>query len=301
MTTIDLALLPPFLAVAELGSFSAAAKRLGLEKSSVSRAVARFERVVGATLFHRTTRRVVLSGAGQAVYGRLREPFASLEGAVKALAGLAEAPAGRVVVTAPIDFGAAFVADVVARFVGLYPDVEVDLRLANEVLDLVAGGFDAAIRISTKRLRDSTMKARIVGQVRLGLFASPAYLERWGVPRTPAETEGHAFIVFPSTKRLRLTGPGGALDLATAGRVSCNDMFFVHHAVLSGIGLGVLPHFLADREVARERMVNLFPSWTAVSGNIWFLTPASRMPSRAVVVFRELLSETLALKGMTPA
>lgn len=234
-------------------------KRLELEKSSVSRAVARFERVIGATRFHRTTRQVVLSGAGEAVYGRLREPYASLEGAVRGLAGLNEARAGRFVVTAPIDFGAEFLADFVARFIALYPDVEVQLRLANEVLDLAAGGFDAAIRISTKRLRDSTkrlrdstMKARNVGQVRLGLFASPAYIERWGVPRTPVETEGHAFIVFPRTKALRLTGPGGALDLARVGRVSCNDMFFVHHAVLSGVGLGVLPHFLADREAWRS-------------------------------------------------
>lgn len=298
MTTIDLGLLQPFLAVAELGSFSAAAGRLGLEKSSVSRAVARFERAIGTALFHRTTRRVVLSGAGQSVYARLREPYASLEGAVKGLAGLAEAPTGRLVLTAPADFGAAFVADVVARFVELYPEVAVELRLTSEVLDLVAGGIDAAIRISTKRLRDSTMKARNVGQVRLGLFASPAYLQRRGVPRTPADTAGHAFIEFPSTRALRLAGPSGVLDLTTAGRVSCNDMFFVHHAVLAGIGLGVLPHFLAEREVSRERMVNLFPTWTAISGSIWFLTPASRMPSRAVAAFRELLVESLALKQM---
>ena len=203
------------------------------------------------------------------------------------------------VLTAPVDFGAAFVADVAASFVALYPNVELELRLASDVLDLVAGGFDAAVRISTKRLRDSAMKARNLGQVRLGLFASPEYLARRGVPRSPAELDAHPFIVFPSTETVRLMGPSGTTDLATSGPVSCNDMFFVHHAVLSGIGLGVLPFFLAEREVARDRMVNVLPGWTTLHGSIWLLTPGSRAPSRAVAAFRELLVKSLALKGMS--
>lgn len=302
MTTIDIALIPPFLAVADCGSFSAAARRLKAEKSSVSRAVARLERAMGAPLFLRSTRKVALSSTGQVVYARLREPFSSMEGALQDLANLTDAPSGKILITAPTDFGSVILPDVVARFLARHPHVEVELRFGSALQDVVGGGFDVAIRIAPKPLRDSSMKARNVGEIQLGLFASPLYIEQNGAPKTPQEAASHSSVVFPSTRSLALTGPkGDALKLTSKGRVACDDMFFVHHAVLSGLGLGVLPRFLGDPEVARGRLVRLLPAWSVLSGHIWFMTPGGREVSRAVSRFRDLLIESLAMRGMRPS
>ena len=298
MSSIEIALLPPFVAVAELASFSAAAKRLRVDRSSISRSIARLEALVGAPLIHRTTRRVALSEAGKALYARLRDPLAGLENAVRDLAGFLQGPRGRLVVTAPSDFGAVFLSDVVARFTRLHPEVEVDVRLTSTLLDFVADGIDAAIRISAKRLRDSALKISRVGQIELGVFASPAYLERRGMPRTPAQSTEHEWVVFPSTKTTLFTRTGGTEELTARGRIACDDMFFVHHAVLNGIGLGVLPLFLADADVTRGRMTRIFPEWVATSGSLWFVTPAATVVSGAVAAFRELLVESLAQKQM---
>ena len=136
MATIPLDLIPPFLAVAELGSFSTAAKRLGVEKSSVSRAVARLEQGVGDRLFLRTTRRVSLTDAGRSVRDQLREPHANLDAALRAVLDTASQPRGRIVVTTAVDFGAAILAEALARFVRRHPHVEVDVRASGQYLDL---------------------------------------------------------------------------------------------------------------------------------------------------------------------
>jgi DNA-binding transcriptional LysR family regulator len=300
MTTIQIELVAPFLAVAELGSFSAAAARLGIEKSSVSRAIARLEDAVGETLFFRTTRRVALTEAGQAARDRLREPFAGLDAAMRAVLESAHAPRGRVVVTAPADFGAVVLTDVLARFARRYPQVEVDVRISGRFLDLTAAGIDAGIRLSMGRLRNSTMKARKIGEAPAGIYASPAYAEAHGLPRTPEEARSHPWIVFPTTRQLRLVGPDGATDLRAEGRVSCDEMSFVHHAVLQGLGLGVVPLFLTDLDVRHGRLVPVLPRWSVGTAQIWFVTPPGRdKPSPALAALRDQLIDVLAARGMS--
>src|SRR6185295_11403085 len=133
MATIALDDLGVFVSVVETASFSRAASRLGLPKSSVSRAIARLENATGAPVLYRTTRQVALSTAGRALYERVRSQIASLRDATSDLSG--------------------FFADVVDRFMGRYPAVEVDLRLTNEYVDLVGEGIDVALRFATRRLK----------------------------------------------------------------------------------------------------------------------------------------------------
>ena len=298
MATIPLELVPLFLTVAEHGSFSIAATRLGIEKSSVSRAIARLEQAIGIRLFLRTTRMVLLTDEGQLVRDRLREPYAGLDAALREVAEAASAPKGRIVLSAPADFGAAILTEVLARFVAQYPQVEVEVRLASELSDLAAAGLDAAIRISAKKLSDSALKARKVGILQLGIYAAPSYLNSRGNPRSVDEARTHAWILFPSTREIRLQGPDGMVSLKPSGRVSCDDMFFVHHMVLQGSGLGVLPSFLADDELRRGRLVQVLPRWSVTPGHIWFLTPCEQKPTRIVGTLRDLLIEVLASRGL---
>lgn len=291
--------MPPFLAVAELGSFSAAAARLGVEKSSISRAVARLEDAVGDRLFLRTTRRVSLTDAGQVARDRLREPYDSLDAAMKAVLATASEPRGRIVVTAPADFGAMVLTDVLARFGRQYPQVEVDVRISGRVLNLVTGGIDAAIRLSWGRLSDSSLKVRKIGVAPARIYASPAYAEVHGLPRSPEEAEAHRWIVLQTTRDIQMRCPERVARLRTKGRVSCDEMSFVHHAVLQGMGLGVLPLFLADDDLRLGRLVHVLPRWTLGGANIWFVTPSGKgRTAHAIDALRALLVDVLAARNM---
>jgi DNA-binding transcriptional LysR family regulator len=300
MTTIPIELVRPFLAVAEHGSFSAAATRLGVEKSSVSRAVARLEDLIGERLLFRTTRRVSLTDAGQAARDRLREPYTSLDAAMRSVLETAQAPRGRIVLTAPGDFGAVVLTDVLARFARRYPLVEVDVRISGRYLDLATSRIDAAIRLSMGRLRDSSMPARKIGETPGGLYASPAYVEARGLPRTPDEARAHSWVVFPAARDLRLVGPDGATaKVAMQGRVSCDDMGFVLHAALNGLGIGMLPHFLAEAELRQGRLVPVLPRWSLGMAHIWWVTPSrTDKPNAALTALRNLLVEVLAARNM---
>lgn len=293
MATIDLNHLSVFGAVGESASFSVAARRLGLPKSSVSRAVAKLEAAVGVRLVHRTTRHVALSTAGKALYEKTAPLLATLRQSIGDLPELEEQPSGRLRVTATIDFGAAVLAEVVARFVARYPGVEVELRLTNELVDLVAESIDVALRISSTRLKDSSLTAKKAGPVTLQLFAAPAYLARRGTPRVPRDLDGHEWVGFRAARAVRLEGPGGPIDVRPQGRITCDDMSFLRAAVLEGAGIGVLPAFLTHADVAAGRLVRLLPRWNMLSGYLWIVSPGARHVPRKVSAFTQLVLETM--------
>ncbi len=299
MSTISLDLIPAFLAVAELGSFSAAAARLGVEKSSVSRAIARLEHAVGDRLFLRTTRRVALTDAGQSVRDRLHEPHANLEGALKSVLEEASSPRGQIVVTAPVDFGAAVLTEALARFGRRHPHVEVEVRLSNQFLDLTTYGIDAAIRMAAK-MTDTSLKARKLGQARTGVFAAPSYADARGLPRTPEEAKSHQWVVFRPLRNIRFDGPDSVVRFTQEGRVTCDDMAFAHHAVLHGCGLGVLPYFLVDADIRQGRLIHLLQRWDVTGADLWFLTHAKpRAAAQTVDKLRESVAEVLAAKSLS--
>ena len=292
---MSLDLVAPFLAVAERGSFSAAATAIGVEKSSVSRAVARMEDAVGGRLFHRTTRRVSLTDLGSSVRDRLRGPYDSLDAAVQEVATLSTAPRGRIALTCAADFGATVLTEALARFSRQHPLVEIDVRVSGRYLDLLKEGLDAAIRISARRLTDSTLHARKIGSAPVRIYAAPSYVEAHGLPRTPEEARARNWICFPATKDLPLVGTGRSVRLQATGRVSCDEMTFVHHATIHGLGLGVLPLFLVEPDVRAGRLVQVLPQWTIGSGQIWFVTPGGRhKPAPIVGRLGDFLAEVLA-------
>jgi DNA-binding transcriptional LysR family regulator len=292
MGTIDLDDVGAFAAVVETGTFSAAARRLGVRKSSVSRALARLEEATGVSLLHRTTRKVTISTAGKAFYEKVHAELASLRHAVEELPRLEGALSGSVRVSCVVDM-ADFFADAVARFVAHHPAAEIDLRLTNEHVDLVAEGIDLALRFSTARLKDSSLNARKLFPNDVMLFAAPSYLARRGVPRTPADLDRHEWVVYRRKTEIRLERGRESAVVHTRGRIACDDFTFLRAAIVRGCGVGYLDPYHTRADVAAGRLVPVLPEWVSPISSLWAVWPGPRKPPRKVDAFVEAVMETI--------
>jgi DNA-binding transcriptional LysR family regulator len=293
---MDLNLLGLFVAVAETGSFSKAARKLGLPKSSVSRGVASLEASVGTQLLHRTTRQVSLSTAGASLYERTAPLLASLKEAVGTLPEREEAPSGELRLTAPHDMGATFLPEVIARFTARYASVRIDCRLTNRNVDLVAEGFDLALRASGSKLADSSLRVRRLGTLDVQLYASPMYLARRGTPRAPEDLAQHDLVAFRGLKFL------GELGLPEKhARVLADDMLFIRETVKAGSGIAALPTFLAQADVTSGQLVRVLPRYTQPSTSLVMLYPRTQHVPRKVLAFRDFLLEFLNGRPLSAA
>ena len=180
---MNASLLATFVEVADAASFSGAARILGTTTATVSRSIAKLEESIGSRLFHRTTRRVSLTTAGTALYQRAAAHVRALAHATKELPEQQNEPAGTLKLTAPYDLGATFLGSVIARFIALYPKVQVQAEFGSRVVDLAAEGFDIALRGDTGKHKDTSLTARrLVTRGELNLYASPSYLPTRGAP-----------------------------------------------------------------------------------------------------------------------
>lgn len=289
---MDLNLLTLFEAVARTSSFSAAARELGVPKSSASRGIARLENELGVQLIFRTTRQVSLSAAGTALYDRMTPLLRQVKAALGELPEQEETPSGSLKITAPVDLGVLFLAEVVTRYTARYPAVSVDVHLTGRVVDLVAEGFDVALRVAA-RLADSSLVVRRAAPIQLHLYASPLYLARRGTPRGEAELAAHDSVVFRGgPQNLRVTGPRPPAG-ARPARIVCDDLLFVRDAVRSGAGIGLLPTFVAEADVLAGRLVRILPRFERPAGYLHIVTPAAKHVPRKVTAFRELVVELL--------
>ena len=286
-----------FEAVARTGSFSAAAKELGIPKSSASRAVARLENELSVQLLFRTTRKVSLSEPGTALYDRVTPLLRSIKGALSGLPEGGEEPSGTLKVTAPVDLGVLFLAEVLSRYTARYPAVSVDLHLTGRVVDLVGEGFDVALRAAS-RLEDSSLIVRRAAPLLAQLYASPAYLARRGTPRTDEELDEHDWVVFRSgPQRLRVAPVRAAV--ARPPRIVCDDLLFVRDAVRTGVGIGLLPTFVAEPDVLAGSLVRIVPRLQRPAGNLYIVTPATKHVPGKVAAFRDLVLEMLKTRAAT--
>jgi DNA-binding transcriptional LysR family regulator len=290
---MDLNLLSVFEAVARTSSFSAAAKELGIPKSSASRAVARLEDELGVQLLFRTTRQVSLSEAGTALYDRTTPLLRSIKAAVGEIPRPEEAPSGTLKVTAPVDLGVLFLAEVVTRYVARYPAVCVDLHLTGRVVDLVGEGFDVALRVASK-LEDSTLVARRAAPAVFHLYASPLYLARRGAPRNEDELRQHDWVVFRGgPQKLRVPESRKSPSAGRPARIACDDLLFVRDAVRAGAGIALLPTFLVEPDVLSGALVRVLPRLERQAGNLYVVTPAGKHVPSKVTAFRDLVLEML--------
>jgi DNA-binding transcriptional LysR family regulator len=293
---MDLNGLTLFEAVARTASFSAAAKELGAPKSSASRGIARLENALGVQLLHRTTRRVSLTEAGTALYDRISPLLRQVKAALGELPEREETPTGTLRVTAPVDLGVLFLAEVVTRYTARYPAVAVDLHLTGRVVDLVAEGFDVALRVAT-RLADSTLVVRRAAPILLHLYASPLYLAHRGAPRSEEDLAEHQWVAFRGgSQNLRVQGPRHATT-SRPPRIVCDDLLFVRDAVRAGAGLALLPSFVAEADVVAGRLVRVLPRFERDAGWLHIVTPSAKHVPRKVTAFRELVLDLLKTRA----
>jgi len=289
---MDLNLLTTFEAVARTGGFSAAAKELRMPKSSVSRGVARLEAELGVQLLFRTTRQVSLTAPGTSLFDRLTPLLQSVRTALTEVPEREEQPSGQLRVTAPVDLGVLFLAEVVTRYTARYPAVSVDLHLTGRVVDLVAEGFDVALRVGS-RLEDSSLVVRKAASITMRIYASPLYLARRGTPRAEADLGAHEWVVFRSgPQKLRVPAGKGAAP-GQAGRVVCDDLLFVRDAIRTGAGLGLLPTFVAEPDVVAGTLVRVLPRFERPAGTLHIVAPSARHVPSKVTAFRDLVLELL--------
>ena len=248
-----------FAEVLEAGSFSAAARKRRTTRAVVAKQIARLEEQLGSRLLHRSTRRMSATDLGHRVYERalrIRKETDEL----RALVESERAEIGGVLrINSVSHFGRHYVQPVALRFARQYPKVTVDLRLEDQMVDLVRGGVDLAIRIGT--LVDSSFIARRLADVDVVICAAPSYLEAHGAPQHPTELADRACVVYASTEvvveRWRYVDAGRPKTVQVSGGYRVNDGDMLLDAVASGIGIGLLPRFLAASALDDGRIVEL--------------------------------------------
>lgn len=283
--------LDEFVAVAECGQFTAAAERLGLSSSQVSRQVARLEERLQTRLFYRSTRKVALTEAGQTFLQHCQRLQDAREEALRAIGDLAGEPKGLLRMTCAVAYGERFVVPLVNSFMEHHPQLRAEIELNNQPLDLLQGGFDLAIRLG--RLQDSRLVATRLAPRVMHLCAAPAYLARYGRPHSLSELARHNCLVG-SSDQWSFQQDGRETSLRAQGNWRCNSGEAVLDAALRGFGLCQLPDYYVQPHLRSGALIDLLPQQRPPHTAVWALYPQQRHLSPKVRLLVALLKEELA-------
>jgi len=290
---MDLNRATTFVRVVESGGFTRAAEVMGLPPSSVSRSVAKLEEDLGITLLERTTRKVALTDAGRAFFERARDALAGLEEANALALDAAREAHGLVRIAMPLDFAGKF-GGLIARFSLTNPLIRIEVMFTANGAELVGDVVDLAVTLG--KLPDSSLIARKLGNSVHQLYAAPSYLAERGTPKSLAELGEHDGVVLRAIAgeaRWELTGPKGVEHVDIPARLVGDHGQLVLDATLTGIGIAMLPTFLADPHVASGGLVAVLPKYSAESP-LHVLTHASRHLPRRVALLRDFLADGLS-------
>lgn len=285
-----------FARVVQLGSFSAAARALGLPKSTVSRQVARLEDHLGVRLIQRTTRTLRLTDVGRAYHERVQRILAEVQEAEQAITQLEAAPRGNLRITGPLTFGTIFLSDAIAAFMDRYPEVKLDVVLTDRVVDLVEEGFDLAVRAGV--MRDSSHIARRLGSASRVVCASPAYLADRGRPERPADLVRHSCLLYAYESTGSAWRLGGESTSGLSGPLVSNNGDVLRRAAIAGHGLCFVPRFLVGPDLHAGRLVPVLEEFVVEEGGVYAVYPHSRHLSSKV---RAFVDHLVAFFGPTPA
>ena len=270
-----------FVRVVQAGSFSAAARQLGLPTSTVSTRISRLEQRLGITLLQRTTRKLNLTEAGTAYFHHAALGLGYMMEAEAAVDEARQKPQGKLKVTAPADLGDDLLASLVHRTQQEFPDLELELLLTDRYVDLVADGVDAAIR--TGDLRDSSLIAKSLGTIRWALFASQDYLKHAPQLQEPQHLLNHSCLQFTPLGRdaWNLSNGDTHLAIPMAGRSMANSIGVVRSMVENGQGVALLPTFTCEPSVISKKLVQVLPDWQGKADPVHLVYPKQRfMPPK---------------------
>ncbi len=285
-----------FVAVVEAGSFTAAAERLGLAKSAVSRRIGALEARLGAGLINRTTRRLSVTEAGRAFYERGVRLLADLDEAEAVVAREHGELRGRLRLALPLSFGIRHMCEPIADFAALNPGIEFDLDLNDRRVDLVEEGADLAVRIGS--LEDSSLVARRLFEARSVVCASADYLERAGVPSAPEALAGHDCLVYghlrePGRWRARdAEGRDRSVDVNVALTATSGE--FLIRAAAAGLGIVIQPTFIAHDAIRRGELQPILTAFSWPVSPAWAVYPPARQLSSRVRAFIDFIAERFA-------
>ena len=285
-----------FVAVVDAGSLTAAAARLGLAKAMVSTHIQRLEREVGASLLVRTTRQLNVTESGRAFYDASRKIIQAAEEALAAASGESAPVRGTLRVSAPNDYGSLVVAPALVELRRAYPELDVELICNDSYVDLIAEGMDVAIRLG--RLADSNYRAVKIGGFVKWVVASPAFVEQWGRPRSPAALAKSPFVcmsVLPHPLTIELqNGKGTRKSVRCASALAVNSADAARAATLAGGGFGLLTDFSIAADVEAGRLVRLLPDWSTVPAGIHAVFPPTSFPPPKVRALIDMVRARLS-------
>lgn len=272
-----------FVQIVDRGSFSAGARVLGMTPSAVSKLIGRLEARLATQLVHRSTRKLQLTPEGRNFYERSVRVLADMDEAERCAAAGA-LPRGRVSINASVSFGQHVLVPLVPRFLEQYPEVTLDIVVTDRVVDLIDERTDVAIRWG--ELPASDLVARRLGATRQAIVASPAYLERYGTPRTPQELEAHNRLGFSYRRTIPdwpLRVDGRMIDMPIAGNVRAGDGETLRALLIAGVGLGRLSLYHIQADIDAGRLVPVMEEFNP--GDIApihavYLGKAGRLPAR---------------------
>jgi LysR family transcriptional regulator, regulator for bpeEF and oprC len=267
-----------FEKVAGTGGFAAAARALGMPKSSVSRCIARLEEELGARLFQRTTRDVALTPAGEELKERCAGILQRLEEAVNGVRSATSPPRGVLRVSCAIGFGINVLADELPAFMARYPGLKLSLDLTTRVVDLLADPVDVAVRLGP--MPDSGLISVRLGAMTRHLCAAPAYLERRGTPASLDELAEHDTVDMPGVdgrpRAWTFSRDDETREVEVVPRVRVNEALALHKLVCNGAGIGVISGYMCAPAFASQKLVRLLPEWSLPSIEVNIVFPSKR-------------------------
>lgn len=287
----DLESMVAFARVVETKSFSAAAIRLGLSKSLVSKLITKLEKSLGARLLNRTTRNMSVTEAGAILYAHCARIIEELEHAKLAVNRLQEQPRGILKISASVAFGTLHIAPALPEFLANFPEVTIDMNITDRFVDLADEGYDLAVRITENP--GQNLVARRLAPVRRAICATPEYFARRGIPQTPADLVDHNCLTYTHANpqgRWDFLGPDGEISIASSGNLRLNDDEALSQAVLGGLGVAILPTFIIGKEIRAGKLRSVLPEFTLlVERQIYAVYLPNRHLSAKVRTFIDFL------------
>lgn len=282
--------------LAEQKSFTRAADKLEISKAALSMKIKELEQSVGVALVLRTTRNVRLTSAGEKLVSELQYPFEQIQQSFLSARDAGESLKGLIRITAPVAFARQQLIPLISQFLGLYPEVRIQLEVSDNIVSLIKEGYDLAIRHS-HNLPESSIALPLCPTKTL-LVASPEYLHKHGTPRHPTELIDHACLYYPRGIELPhwrfhdATNPNKPLNIAINGPFATNNSESIRDAALTGLGIAMLPDFSTLSALRTNKLTKVLADWPVVDGfadQIWVIRPYTTQVPRVVTMFTQWL------------
>jgi DNA-binding transcriptional LysR family regulator len=290
-------LMQTFVRVTEVGSFSAAARSMRLSKAVVSKYIGLLEEQLSVRLFNRTTRQIRLTAEGKDYLQRCKMILADLEEAERSVKDLHAAPSGLLRISAPMSFGIYHLASAIAEFMAIWPDIEIDLDMNDRFVDVLAEGFDLAIRGG--EMVDSSLIARRLAPLRAVLCASPLYFSEHGEPKTPDDIVKHNCIAYSYSRsgdNWHFQSANGDVVVSVKSRIRVNSGDAIRQIVLQGQGLAILPTFLVGQDLLDGTLKKTLCEYPIKEAGLFALYHHNRHLSAKVRVFVDFLAKRYGKK-----